>query len=96
MPLLLLLQASVQQQLEALCDLSPLCAPAHLKRQKEVNKQLQAELCALHSKLRHSQGQLRHSQGQLSRSEAQLRRSEAQVQLLQQQLEGAQTDGQKG
>lgn len=80
--LLLLLQSSIQQQLEALCELSPLCAPAFLKKQKEVNEQQQAEISALRSKLRHSQGQLARSQGQL-------RRSEAQVQLLQQQLEAA-------
>jgi septal ring factor EnvC (AmiA/AmiB activator) len=88
-------QESVQQQLEALCELSPLCAPAHLKQQKGTNKQLQAEISALRSKLRHSQTQLRHSEAQLRRSEAQLRRSEAQVQLLQQQLEAAQAAGQK-
>jgi septal ring factor EnvC (AmiA/AmiB activator) len=81
-------QESVQQQLEALCELSPLCAPAHLKQQKETNKQLQAEIYALRSKLRHSRTQLRNS-------EAQLRRSEAHVQLLQQQLEAAQAAGQK-
>jgi septal ring factor EnvC (AmiA/AmiB activator) len=75
------LQSSVVQQLEALCELSPLCAPTHLQKQKEVNKQQQAEIAALRSKLRHSQ--------------TQLRRSEAQVQLLQQQLEAAQAIGQK-
>jgi hypothetical protein len=79
--LLLLLQSSVQQQLEALCELSPLCAPAFLKKQKEVNAQLQAANTALREKLRHSQKQLRCS--------------EAQVERLQQQLVAAQAVDQK-
>jgi hypothetical protein len=51
----LTLQGSVQQQLEELCDLSPLCAPARLKRQKEVIKQLQLENTALRLQLEGSQ-----------------------------------------
>jgi septal ring factor EnvC (AmiA/AmiB activator) len=64
MSLLLFLQSSVQQQLEALCELSPLCAP-HLKMQKEVTEQLQAEISALHSKLRRSEAQVQLLQQQL-------------------------------
>jgi hypothetical protein len=50
--LLLLLQSSIQQQLEALCELSPLCAPAYLKRQKEANERLQAVNATMRQKLR--------------------------------------------
>jgi hypothetical protein len=41
-PCVLLLQGSVRQQVEALCDLSPLCAPARLRSQREANRQLRS------------------------------------------------------
>jgi hypothetical protein len=60
-----LLQGSVQQQLEALCDISPVCAPARLRKQREANaqlhldkEQLQAEVLAMRTQLGLSQGQV--------------------------------------
>ncbi len=49
--LLPFLQGSVQQQLEALLDLSPVCAPARLEKQQEINKQLMAENLELRRQL---------------------------------------------
>jgi hypothetical protein len=62
-------QGSVQQQLEALCDLSPVCAPALLRRQREANaqlrldkEQLQAEVLSLRMQLGLSQVQVQQQQ----------------------------------
>ena len=63
--LLLLLQGSVRQQLEALCDLSPVCAPVRLRKQREAveqlrsdKEQLRAEVLALRMQLERSQAQV--------------------------------------
>jgi predicted nucleic acid-binding Zn-ribbon protein len=68
---LLLLQGSVREQLEALCDISPVCAPTRLKRQREAveqmrsdKEQLQAEVLALRMQLERSQAQVQQLQQQ--------------------------------
>jgi hypothetical protein len=63
--LLLLLQGSVQEQLEALCDLSPVCAPAQARKHREANKQLQLEVKTLRMQLQRSQAQNQLLQQQL-------------------------------
>ena len=71
--LLLLLQGSVRQQLQALCDVSPVCAPVRLKRQREAvahllsdKVQLQAEVLALRTQLELRQAQVEQLQQQLT------------------------------
>jgi hypothetical protein len=61
--LVLVLQGSVQQQLEELCDRSPLCAPARLKRQKEVIKQLRMDNTILRLELELSKAQQKQHEG---------------------------------
>ena len=68
--LLLVVQGSVQQQLEELCDLSPVCAPARLKRQKEANAQLRVEVEILRMQLQRSQAQIQRLQQQQQQDEA--------------------------
>jgi hypothetical protein len=68
--LLLLLQGSVQQQLDALCDLSPVCAPARLKRQKEATERQQEEIEILRIQLQRSQAQVQRLQQQLEAAQA--------------------------
>lgn len=59
-----LLQGSVQQQLEELCDRSPLCAPARLNRQKEVIKQLRLDNTILRLELSKAKQQQQHKKQQ--------------------------------
>jgi hypothetical protein len=63
-------QGPVWQQLVELCDLSPLCAPARLRRQKEANKHLRSvntQLCSDNKQLQSENAALRL---QLQRSQA--------------------------
>jgi uncharacterized protein YlxW (UPF0749 family) len=68
--LLLLLQGSVQEQLEALCDSSPVCAPAQARRQREANKQLRVDNRSLRIQLQRSQAQVQQLQRQLKAAQA--------------------------
>jgi hypothetical protein len=68
--LLLLLQGSVREQLEMLCDLSPVCPPVRLKRQKQVITQLQSDNRQLRSdnqqlEMENTALQLQHSQANI-------------------------------
>jgi hypothetical protein len=85
----LLLQGSVQQQLEAMCDLSAVCAPARLRKQREANEQLESD----NTQLRSDKEQLQADVLALRR---QLELRQAQVQQLQQQLKAAQSGDQQG
>jgi hypothetical protein len=71
--LFLLLQGSVRQQLQALCDVSPVYAQVRLKRQREAvahllsdKVQLQAEVLALRTQLELRQAQVEQLQQQLT------------------------------
>jgi predicted outer membrane protein len=66
----LLLQGSVREQLEALCDLSTVCAPAQLRKQREANKQLRSEVKTLRMQLQRSQSQNQRLQQQLKAAQA--------------------------
>jgi hypothetical protein len=83
------LQGSVRQQLEALCDLSPVCAPGRLRRQREANEQLESD----NTQLRSDKEQL---QADVLALRSQLELSQAQVQQLQRELTAAQTGEQHG
>jgi hypothetical protein len=61
--LLLLLHGSVREQLEALCDASPVCAPVRIRKQREAAEQLQ-------SKREHLQAEVSILRMQLERSQA--------------------------
>jgi hypothetical protein len=79
-----LLQGSVQQQLEQLCDISPVYAPTRLRRQRAANEklwsdnvqlrsdkeQLQAQVLALRMHLGHSQAQVQQPQQQLTAAQS--------------------------
>lgn len=67
---LLLLQGSVREQLEALCDRSPVCAPAMLRKQRETIGQLQSEVETLRMQLHRSQTQVQQLQQQLEAAQA--------------------------
>lgn len=57
------LQGSVLQQFDALCDVSPVCAPARLKRLKEAAA---AEVQQLRQQLACSQAEVQQLQRQLA------------------------------
>ncbi len=64
----LLLQGSVQEQLDRLLDDSPVCAPARLRVQKKVNRLLMDEIEELRTQLESSPAQASFGQRQLRRS----------------------------
>jgi hypothetical protein len=64
------LQGSVREQLEALCDRSPVCAPAMLRGQRETIGQLQLEVETLQMRLQRSQAQVQQLQRQLKAAQA--------------------------
>jgi chromosome segregation ATPase len=86
---MLLLQGSVQEQLEALWDLSPVCAPARLRKQRKANEQLESD----NTQLQSDKAQL---QAEVLALRTQLEHSQAQVLQLQQQLTAAQSGDQQG
>ena len=69
----LLLQGSVREQLHALCDASPVCAPARLRKQRAAVEQLQSDR--------------EHLQAEVSTLRMQLEHSKARVLQLQRQLQ---------
>jgi hypothetical protein len=71
---LLLLQGSVQEQLEELCDRSPVCAPTRARRQREVNKQLRVDNRILRLQLQRSQAQVQQLQRELKAAQAAVQR----------------------
>lgn len=60
--LLLLLQGSVSDQLEALCDRSPVCAPMRLRRAREAIRGLQQDLSRSQAEVRRLQQQAKAGQ----------------------------------
>lgn len=65
-----MLQCSVEEQLDALCDLSPICAPARLKQQLKNNEQLQQENSTLRRQVEESAAQIKQLQQQLAAAQA--------------------------
>lgn len=63
-------QHAVWQQVDALCDKSPVCAPQRLKVQKTVSAAQLAKIQSLEEQLQRSQAQNRQLQQQLAAAEA--------------------------
>jgi cell division protein FtsB len=100
----IVVQGSVRVQLEELCDLSLMCAPARARRHREAigqlrsdNKQLQSDNKQLQSDNKQLQSDKEQLQAEVLALRMQLERSQAQVQeLQQQQLKVAQSGEQHG
>lgn len=67
-------ELSVSEQLDALCDRSPVCAPARLRRHKEAaaarEQHLHLEISSLHRQLQHSQAEVERLKQQLEAAQA--------------------------
>ena len=61
------------QQLDALCDRSPVCAPARLRRQQAENQRLHQANQGLQEQLAQSRAHNRQLQQQLAQSEERVR-----------------------
>lgn len=85
----------MSEQLDARRDLSPICTPARLEKQRADNKQLQEEVSSLRRQLEQRNRQLNRRDAKIHQKAAKLKQKDDQIKELKRHLAAAKASQQQ-